>query len=86
MGWNITVPGVPCDCGEGGCLFNLDSDPYETSDVAAANPSKVKELMDRLVEIRTTVYSPDRGALDPAACAAIHGKWKGFWGPWLPAP
>lgn len=86
VGWNITVPGVPCDCGEGGCLFNLDSDPYETSDVAAANPSKVKELMDRLVEIRTTVYSPDRGALDPAACAAIHGKWKGFWGPWLPAP
>jgi len=70
--------------GKGGCLFNILTDPTEHDDVAAANPAVVKEMMARIVELQATAFGPDRGSDDGTACKAATGKWKGFWGPFLP--
>jgi len=39
-------------------------------------------MQPRLERARPTVYAPDRGALDPAACSANDAAG-GFWVPWL---
>ncbi len=83
--WNATHPGVPCDCGANGCLFNVRDDPNEENDLAAAMPEKLAELHARLSALREGVYAPDRGDEDPAACDQIATN-RGFWGPWLAAP
>ena len=75
-------PGVPCDCGAEGWLFNLKDDPHETADLAASQPARLRQLQARLQELRKAVYAPDRGPVDERACEAI-AKYSGFWGPWL---
>ena len=50
--WNATHPGVPCDCGASGCLFNLSQDPNEHEDKAAIMPSLAKEMLDQLAQLR----------------------------------
>ena len=49
VGWNQTSPGVPCNCADPGCLFDLEADPLETTDLAAKEPAKLKELAARLL-------------------------------------
>ena len=71
-------------CGDG-CLFHILDDPTESCDLAAALPAVLARLQARQAEIRLTVFAPDRGALDPAACAANDAAG-GFWAPWLAAP
>jgi arylsulfatase I/J len=66
-----------------GCLFNIKEDPTEHVNLATKNPEKLKELQARLVEIQKTVFSPNRGAVDPKACEAAVNKYGGYWGPWL---
>jgi len=85
--WATLVgPGVPCDCGATGCLYNIAHDPHEVKDLSTdqAYGDKLKQLAKRLAELRKSVYAPDRGAIDPAACTQIQ-KNGGFWGPWLPS-
>ena len=82
-GWQAGDEGVQCTCGEVGCLFDLVADPHETKDVAAAQPQLMKELRARLEAVRATVYAPDRGPLEQAACDVIDDRYGGFWGPWL---
>ena len=84
-GWP-TVP--PADCGNltlgtGGCLFNVRSDPHELADVAGAFPAVAAEMRSRIAELQRSVYSPDRGGDDPAACAAAVSRWGGFVGPFF---
>jgi arylsulfatase I/J len=77
-------PNSASDCGDGGCLFNVFTDPSEYEDVAAQHPDIAAAMRARIAELNGTVYRPNRGANDgKAACAKGLGEYKGFWGPWL---
>ena len=65
-----------------GCLFNVLDDPTEQHDVAADHPDIVKDLRARIAAHQATVYSPERGGDDGAACAAA-ARYGGFWGPFI---
>ena len=78
-------PGVPCSCGAGGCLYDLEKDPNETHDLAAEKPDVAASLRARVEALRPGVYAPDRGPLEQAACDEVK-RTGGFWGPWLPSP
>ena len=67
-----------------GCLFNVFTDPSETTDVAAANPARVKALRQRVAALQATVYNPDRGDIARTMCDTGLAKWGGFLGPFLP--
>ncbi len=73
-------PDTPFSCGEG-CLFDLESDPTEHNDVAAAHPDVVARMRARVAELQRAVYNPVRGRDDGTACKAALGEWGGFWGP-----
>ncbi|GMH93176.1 hypothetical protein TrVE_jg9564 [Triparma verrucosa] len=67
----------------GGCLFNIETDPNETNDLAAAEPEVLRELAGLLDDHVKTLFVPDRGVEDHMACqhsASVNG---GFYGPWL---
>ena len=49
--WLTTLPGALQ-------LFNLAKDPGETTDLATANPAKVKELQAKVVELATAMQPP----------------------------
>lgn len=66
-----------------GCLFNVLHDETESTNLAAANPALFRTLLARVDALQASVWSPDRGAPDPAACAAAEGRYKGYWGPWV---
>jgi len=68
-------------CPPQGCLFHVVNDPNEYVDVSEANPDVVAKMRARILELQKTVYDPDRGGDDGAACAAGTGAWRGFWGP-----
>eukprot|EP00937_MAST-01D_sp_MAST-1D-sp2_P005853 g5853.t1 len=72
-------------CGGAGCLFDIIADPTESRDLAEALPDVLARLQARQAEIRQTVFAPDRGDLDPAACGANDAAG-GFWAPWQDAP
>jgi len=85
---NITTNWISADtvahCGPNyGCLFNLKEDPTEHNDIADQNPDILTKLRNRLLEIRATVFDPDRGAVDPRACQTARTKYNGYWGPWI---
>lgn len=69
-------------CGDG-CLFELNSDPLEANDVAAANPDRVASMRKKLMAYEDTAFNPHRGPTDPAACAIAEGEYGGFWGPFV---
>lgn len=66
--------------GDGGCLFELMSDPTEHSNLAQRNIAKLAQLKQILKAHSGALFSPDRGGPDPAACAAASGRYQGFWG------
>jgi len=70
-------------CALKGCLFNIYDDPTEHVELGDTHPVIRLELHQRLNQIEQTVFSPDRGKVDPEACVAADGKYGGFWGPWL---
>lgn len=69
------------DCGEG-CLYNIMEDPSEMLNLNTTHPKMLKQLQARQEQIRQTVFAPDRGAMDPNACAVIR-KNGGYYAPWL---
>ena len=77
-----TAPGVPCTCGRAGCLYDLANDPTETQDLARAHPEIAARLRGRLDALRASVYAPDRGPIEQAACDVLGSRYHGFWGPW----
>ena len=71
-------------CGDVGCLYNLDADPTEHHNLAAANPERVAAMKKQIATAQAGAFSPSRGSPQlEGACAAAQHKWKGFWGPWL---
>ena len=77
----------PADCGSFAaptCLFNVFSDPSEHDNQASLQPEIVKDMVARLAELQSTVFSPDRGQQSPLACDASKKIWRGFVGPFLP--
>jgi len=70
-------------CGDVGCLFNIFDDPTEHNEVGEANSAIRTQLRERITELQKSVFSPDRGKIDPQACAAAKNVHGGFWGPWL---
>ena len=81
--WDNT--GYDCSATKAGiCLFNVFTDPTEHDDIAISNPAKAQELLARIAAHNATLFTPDRGQSDPLACTTALGKWRGFWGPWLP--
>ena len=85
---NTTIPPLipelhPKVCGptpETGCLFNVLDDPGEYNNLASTMPELFNEMLVRINELQTTVYSPVRGDVDPLACEqAIENGM--YWGP-----
>jgi hypothetical protein len=70
------------DCGSSGCLFDLIADPTEHVDVAAAHPQVAQAMLERLLELNSTAYDPDRGSDDGAACKAAVARGM-VWGPFV---
>ena len=85
-GTQASTPTVSCGIPpEGdGCLYNLNSDPHETHNLAAspAHAQVKTELLHLLLHHNSTTFSPDRGQQDPKACTAAR-KYGGYWGPWV---
>ena len=88
-------PSSSADCGDPalpagapgagpGCLFNVFDDPNETRDLATAQPAIVAALRARIAFHNATMYRPKRGTPSKLACDAALGKYRGFWGPFLP--
>ena len=90
----VPPPDVPCPSGTsgGGCefnntnytegglwLFDLDLDPNEYHDVAAANPAVVQRLNARLQEFNKTQIPQQNAPMDPRSNPAHFG---GVWTPW----
>ena len=61
-------------------LFNLETDPFETTDVSMLHPDVVTQLLGRLSYYNTTAVPPIYPPDDPNADPTKHGGW---WGPWL---
>jgi len=72
-------------CGDG-CLFRIDIDPTENSDVAANHSDILAELATMRDAAQQTVFMPDRGPQDPQSCVAALERYGGFWGPWVDLP
>lgn len=72
------------DCGDAGCLVNLEQDPTEHVDLGPdpAHATLRKELRQALAELNRGIFSPDRGPDSVATCAAaLHNG--GFYGPFV---
>jgi hypothetical protein len=58
----------------------------EHDDLAAVQPELAGSLLAQLRNVSETCFDPDRGDIDPAACARLMGPNRGFFGPWLEMP
>ena len=77
--------GITQSCGRTavtGCLYDIESDPNEYHNLAAAQPEDWKRLYAIAVEEQAKVFSPYRGKTDPKACEAV-ARNDGFWGPYI---
>ena len=82
---NGTGPGIcttVVECGTVGCLFDLFSDPQERVNLASdpEHAGTLTAMQAQLTEANTRIFSPDRGAPDPRACAQVKANG-GYWGP-----
>lgn len=71
------------DCGEAGCLFDVEADETEHRNLAAQRPALAQQLKARLDELNKGLYTPDRGKGDKAACRAAEDLYGGFYGPFI---
>eukprot|EP01045_Picozoa_sp_COSAG04_P012479 COSAG04_NODE_841_length_9946_cov_6.344775_7_plen_242_part_00 len=56
-------PGGITHCGHG-CLYRLDTDELETTDLAASEPARLRMMQGRLNELASTAFLPARCACD----------------------
>ena len=77
--------GMPGVDGSTGCLYNLDVDPNEHNNLGGDDKyaAVAAQLFAMLQLHNGTTFSPDRGNVDPGACAAARATYGGFWGPWI---
>lgn len=81
--WLCSVPCTP----QTPCLWDLETDPYERTDVAAENPSVVANLLARLRSLQMN-FSNSTTILDNGRfCEAVNNRTLpglgGFLGPWI---
>lgn len=68
---------------EGGCLFEIGSDPTEHMNLTDSNPGMVEKLAARIAAHQKTVFSPNRGSVNESlVCGAAFNRG-GFWGPFV---
>ena len=83
---NGTNPGCnaggDCDKAVGGCLFELYGDETEHVNLADSEGGVMKMMVARLAALQPSIFNPDRGKADQAACAQV-SKNGGFYGPWV---
>ena len=65
-----------------GCLFHVETDAGEHDNLAVTKSDVWHRMMQRLLEINTTMFQPNRGKIDNAACVAAV-KYGGYWGPFV---
>merc|ERR1711953_861178 len=76
-----------CDC-DGGCLFNLDEDPEERTNLLDVYPDKTREMRDIMAQLR----KPENGYKEPQliktdeywAYCSQKSTELGYWTPVLP--
>ena len=76
------VYGVTIDCGSTGCLFDLEADMTEHTDLAASLPGVAEKLNARRKELALGIFTRPKVPDDPACMEAAFTKWGGFLGPW----
>jgi len=72
------------DCGDRGCLFNIEDDPNEHDDLAAQTKlaSKLKAMREQLGQLNEGNFEPHRGDMSADACAA-GTRNGGYYGPFV---
>jgi hypothetical protein len=65
-------------------LFDIDADPLELCNLAAARPADVQRLLGRLLFHNQSAVPAQVPPNDPAATANRTGDEAGAWGPWVP--
>ncbi|XP_055692290.1 arylsulfatase I-like [Lutzomyia longipalpis] len=73
-------PSRDCNPMEAPCLFYLEDDPCEVSNLAHFRPTRMAVIEKRLEEIQRTMVPPNNLQQDPAANPALHN---GIWTWWL---
>ena len=66
-----------------GCLFDIFTDPTETTNLAEENEDVFIAMLKRIDELQGGVYSPDRGLKDERACKVARDKYDRYWGPFI---
>ena len=80
--------GSPCnstlECGTVGCLFDVEADPEERTDLSAepAYAATLKAMQSELAAANKKVFSPERGSFSPLACEAA-ARAGGYWAPFI---
>ncbi|XP_065220980.1 arylsulfatase B-like [Planococcus citri] len=64
----------------GNCLYDLEKDPCELTNVAEQNPTKVKEMESRIAYFESITEPQQSRVNDPKADPSL---WGGYWTPWL---
>ena len=66
-----------------GCLFDLDQDPTEHTNLAAALPLVVQRLQEQMLN-NSFFYNPNRGLpQEKLLCEAVASEWDGHLGPFV---
>jgi arylsulfatase B len=71
-------------CGDG-CLFNIETDPTEMTDLAKDMPDQLKKMQETLIELNKGLFDPERGEDDEKACTYYHESELFAYGPWINA-
>ncbi len=77
---NRSMFDLPVDCGLG-CLFDIQSDPSETNDLAATNPTQLAIMRKRYFELNATQFDGPRCPPNPALCKQYVAAHHGYLGP-----
>merc|ERR1719356_140905 len=69
---------------EDGCLYHIFADPGERRNLARTKPDVHKKLLQEVDKLSKSLFAPDRGKVDKAACRMAFQQNDGYWGPFLP--
>jgi len=66
-----------------GCLFRLDVDEGEYSDLGGSeeHAPRLGAMLDAIHTGRKNAFNPERGRSDPQACSSAANSYGGYWGP-----
>jgi hypothetical protein len=69
-----------------GCLFDVENDPTEHHNIAAAQPALAHAMLSRLKALNSTIWRREMPPEDPACDVTAYGRYGGFLGPWIDLP